>query len=111
MAWKRQKTDLEKAKLFWIEVNDVTWKLTDGEISRTPASFGQWGGYNTERAAGVGDRCRLALRKGELVCAPRRQLIRADESQRCKTGGGIIFERRTCSRKQGRPFIHRGNQS
>ena len=42
--------DLEKAKLFWIEVNDVTWKLTDGEISRTPASFGQWGGYNTERA-------------------------------------------------------------
>jgi len=44
------KNDLEKARLFWIEVNDVTWKLTDGEISRTPASFGQWGGYNTERA-------------------------------------------------------------
>jgi hypothetical protein len=44
------KNDLEKAKLFWIEVNDVTWKLTDGEISRTPASYGQWGGYNTERA-------------------------------------------------------------
>jgi endogenous inhibitor of DNA gyrase (YacG/DUF329 family) len=44
------KNDLEKAKLFWIEVNNVTWKLTDGEISRTPASFGQWGGYNTERA-------------------------------------------------------------
>ena len=42
--------DLEKAKLFWIEVNDVTWKLTDGEISRTPTSSGQWGGYNTERA-------------------------------------------------------------
>ena len=44
------KNDLEKAKLSFIEVNDVTWKLTDGEISRTPASFGQWGGYNTERA-------------------------------------------------------------
>ena len=42
--------DLEKAKLFWIEVNDVTWKLTDGGTSCTPTSFGQWGGYNTERA-------------------------------------------------------------
>ena len=45
-----QKTDLGKAGLLWIKVNDITWKLTDGEISRTPASFGQWGGYNTERA-------------------------------------------------------------
>ena len=77
---QRQKTDLQKASLFWIEVNDVTWKLTDGEISRTPASFGQWGGYNTERGSGVGDQCRLALRKGKLVRAPRRQLIRADQS-------------------------------
>jgi hypothetical protein len=50
MAWKRQKNDLEKARLFWIEINEVTWKLADGEISRTPTSFGQWGGYNTQRA-------------------------------------------------------------
>jgi hypothetical protein len=28
----------------------VTWKLTDGRPWRTPASFGQWGGYDTERA-------------------------------------------------------------
>ena len=47
---QRRKTDLQKASPFWIKINDVTWKLTDGEISRTPASFGQWGGYNTERA-------------------------------------------------------------
>jgi hypothetical protein len=46
---QRRKTNLQKASLFWIKVNDITWKLTDGEISRTPESFGQWGGYNTRR--------------------------------------------------------------
>jgi hypothetical protein len=44
------KIDLQKAGLSWIKVNDVTWKLTDGKMSRTPASHGQWGGYETERA-------------------------------------------------------------
>ena len=43
------KNDLQKASLFWERYNEVTWKLTDGEISRTTASFGQWGGYNTKR--------------------------------------------------------------
>jgi hypothetical protein len=33
----------------WLGVNAVTWKLTDGEASRTPASFGKWDGFNTER--------------------------------------------------------------
>jgi hypothetical protein len=46
----RPKSALEKARLFWIKVNDVTWKLTDGNASRTPASHGQWGGYETPRA-------------------------------------------------------------
>jgi hypothetical protein len=41
-----QKPDLGKT---WVKVNEVTWKLTDGEMSRTSASHGQWGGYNTER--------------------------------------------------------------
>lgn|SRR5262249_7768946 len=44
---QRQKPDLRKA--WWVKVNEVTWKLTDGELSRTSASHGQWGGYNTER--------------------------------------------------------------
>ena len=43
------KNDLQKASLSWERINEVTWRLTDGEISRTPASFGQWGGYNTRR--------------------------------------------------------------
>jgi hypothetical protein len=38
------------SSLSWTCVNDVTWKLTDGRPWRTPASFGQWGGYDTERA-------------------------------------------------------------
>ena len=45
----RPKIDLRKAGLCWLKVNDVTWKLTDGKMSRTPASYGQWGGYETER--------------------------------------------------------------
>ena len=38
------------SSLSWTCVNDVTWRLTDGRPWRTPASFGQWGGYDTERA-------------------------------------------------------------
>lgn len=47
-ALRGRKTPLEKAGLYWTRVNDVTWKLTDGRPWRTPASFGQWGGYTTE---------------------------------------------------------------
>lgn len=32
------------------QVNEVTWKLTNGEITNTPASHGQWGGYRTTKA-------------------------------------------------------------
>jgi hypothetical protein len=32
------------------QVNEVTWKLTNGEITDTPASHGQWGGYKTTKA-------------------------------------------------------------
>jgi hypothetical protein len=35
--------------LSWIEVNEATYKLTDGTMERTPASHGQWGGFNIER--------------------------------------------------------------
>jgi hypothetical protein len=31
-------------------VNDITFKITDGEMSRVPAKLGWWGGYNTPRA-------------------------------------------------------------
>jgi hypothetical protein len=47
-----QKTDLGKAGLFWIKVNDVAWKLTDGIMERTPACHGKWPGFNIERGLG-----------------------------------------------------------
>ena len=31
-------------------VNEVTWKVTDGEGSNVPARLGFWGGYRTSRA-------------------------------------------------------------
>jgi hypothetical protein len=33
-----------------VVVNEVTQKLTDGEMSLTPACHGKWGGYKTEQA-------------------------------------------------------------
>jgi hypothetical protein len=32
------------------QVNDVTWKLTDGEGINVPTSHGQWAGYRTTKA-------------------------------------------------------------
>jgi hypothetical protein len=32
------------------KVNEITWKLTNGEMTNTPASRGQWGGYRTSKA-------------------------------------------------------------
>jgi hypothetical protein len=39
-----------KRNLIVERVNEVTFKVTDGEMSRVSASHGQWGGYNTTRA-------------------------------------------------------------
>ena len=32
------------------KINEVTWKLTNGEMTNVPASHGQWGGYRTSKA-------------------------------------------------------------
>ena len=31
-------------------MNEVTFKLTDGEVTNVPASHGQWGGYRATKA-------------------------------------------------------------
>ena len=31
-------------------MNEVTFKLTDGDVTNVPASHGQWGGYRTTKA-------------------------------------------------------------
>jgi hypothetical protein len=62
------------------QVNEVTWKLTNGEITETPASHGQWGSYRTTKALAwvicvaprkwcVGPRKWLA-RYGDMVSGP-----------------------------------------
>jgi len=39
----------QKTKLHFERVNEVTFKLTDGEVTNVPASYGQWGGYRTTK--------------------------------------------------------------
>jgi hypothetical protein len=34
------------------QVNDVTWKLTHGQLTNVPASHGQWPGFRTTKAFG-----------------------------------------------------------
>ena len=38
------------SRYVWQEVNEVTWKLTNGEMTNVPASHGQWGGYRVTKA-------------------------------------------------------------
>ena len=40
----------QKTNLRFERVNEVTFKLTDGEVTNVPASHGQWGGYRTTKA-------------------------------------------------------------
>jgi hypothetical protein len=40
----------QKTHLFFEKVNNVTFKLTDGEATNVPASHGQWGGYRTTKS-------------------------------------------------------------
>jgi hypothetical protein len=40
----------QKTLLRFERVNEVTFKLTDGELTNAPASHGQWGGYRTTKA-------------------------------------------------------------
>jgi hypothetical protein len=37
-------------KLGFERVNEITWKLTNGEVTTTPACHGHWGGYRTPKA-------------------------------------------------------------
>ena len=51
LAWDFEPENLsQKSHLRFERVNDVTFKLTDGEATNVPASHGQWGGYRTTKA-------------------------------------------------------------
>ena len=46
-----RKIYLQKPYLLHCErINDCTFKITNGELTNTPASHGQWGGYRTTKA-------------------------------------------------------------
>lgn len=63
----------QKTNLHFERVNEVTFKLTDGESTNVPASHGQWGGYRTTKAVAwvikIGSDAWLARRGGE-ACGP-----------------------------------------
>jgi hypothetical protein len=62
-----------KLPLLFERVNEVSWKLTSGELTNVPASHGQWGGYRTTKAVAwvicVAPGEWLA-RCGDQVCGP-----------------------------------------
>ena len=47
---KAKKAPPNPSRFRFERVNDVTWKLTNGEMTNVPASHGQWGGYRTPKA-------------------------------------------------------------
>ena len=40
----------QKTKLHFERMNEVTFKLTDGEVTNVPAPHGKWAGYRTTKA-------------------------------------------------------------
>ena len=54
-------------------VNEVTWKLTNGELITVPASLGQWGSYRATKAL-AWVICLVPgnwlARCGDMVCGP-----------------------------------------
>src|SRR5262245_38084340 len=63
-------------KLRFERVNEITWKLTNGEMTNVPACHGFWGGCRTSRAiawvidVGVNKSAWLARYKDQ-VCGPQ----------------------------------------
>jgi hypothetical protein len=50
LAWELKPKNLSlKSHLRFERVNEITFKLTDGELTIVPASHGQWGGYRTTK--------------------------------------------------------------
>jgi len=71
----------QKTHLHFERVNEVTFKLTDGELTNVPASHGQWGGYRTTKAvASV-----INIAPGQWASAMSRRGLRTLVLQRGKS--------------------------
>ena len=81
---------LKKEPLRFEQVNEVTWKLTDGTYTDVPASHGQWGGYRTTKAVAwimeVGSKQWVA-RCGDMASEPRPLAQAKKAAQRMVTSG------------------------
>jgi hypothetical protein len=58
----------QKTNLRFQRVNEITFKLTDGDGTSVPASHGQWGGYRTTKA--VAWVIKIVARCGDMLCGP-----------------------------------------
>jgi hypothetical protein len=43
----------QKTKLHFERVNEVSFKLTDSDVTNVPASHGKWGGYRATKAVPI----------------------------------------------------------
>jgi hypothetical protein len=71
-------------KLSFEQVNEITWKLTNGEMTNVPACHGFWGGYRTTKAIAWVDR-RWSEQTG-LACTLQGSMLRTDDAQGSEGG-------------------------
>src|SRR5262245_45087185 len=86
-----QKRPPNPSRFRFEQVNEVTWKLTNGEITDTPASYGQWGGYRTPKALAWVLRVspgKWLARYGDMVSGPS-SLPKAKAAAMAMAKGGV----------------------
>jgi hypothetical protein len=73
VEFKQESLSPKRQPLTCERVNEVTFKITNGELTNVPTSHGQWGGYRTKKALAwvinVGPNSWLA-RCGNQACGP-----------------------------------------
>ena len=96
-----------KTKLHFERVNEITFKLTDGEVTNVPASHGQWGGYRTTKA--VASVINIAPGRWLARCRDEVSRIQSTTSTDCKLACSTATGRRSdgssesiCIEKLGR---------
>ena len=63
-------------KLRFERLNEVTWKLTNGEMTNVPACHGFWGGYRTSKAIAW-----VIQVEGKLACPLQRPDLESHAAQ------------------------------
>ena len=92
LVLEAKKAPLNPSRFRFEAVNEVTWKLTNGEQTNVPASHGQWGGYRTSKAI-AWVICLIPgkwlARCGDRACGPESlKQAKADALTMAKGGAG-----------------------